>query len=435
MKKYIYFALFFFSFQTIHAQEVGLSFMNGLWQRNQTNPAAFSKNKFVLSLPDVYAGISNSMGSFNDMLIEEADGSYLLEKTKLINQLNDKNMFRAEAAISTIGVGIGGKNWRASLGHQVRINSLLAFPKALAELGFEGNAQFVGETANVAPEFYLDTYSEIAAGFAMKFSKLKVGARIKYLNGIANVMTENNTASLYTDPDYYALTLNTDYRINTSATVPYGGLDEFGNETFNFDVSSLFGGNFGMAFDIGAEYDLTKQLTLSASITDLGFIKWKENVYNNESKGVYTFEGVDAEPILDGDEEFYTNVVDSIGNTFDFVETQEAYSSGLPVRNYLSATYQLNEFFRFGGLIMYERVHGHGMPAFAINAATDLGKIFSFGLVLSRSNMTKTILGANMNLKLGPVQLFALSDNVFAAINPLKNSAFNTRFGLNIAIK
>jgi len=36
----------------------------------------------------------------------------------------------------------------------------------------------------------------------------------------------------------------------------------------------------GLGMDIGATYDLTDRIVLSASLTDLGFIRWNKDVTN-----------------------------------------------------------------------------------------------------------------------------------------------------------
>ena len=58
------------------------------------------------------------------------------------------------------------------------------------------------------------------------------------------------------------------------------GIDEF--------KPSLSG--FGMAFDLGATYQVMPDLMVSAAITDLGFISWS-NTYMASSAGNWTFDG------------------------------------------------------------------------------------------------------------------------------------------------
>ena len=42
-------------------------------------------------------------------------------------------------------------------------------------------------------------------------------------------------------------------------------------------------------------------------------------------------------------------------------------------------------------------------------------------------------LGANLLLQLGPVQLFAATDNIISAFDPLGQNSANGRFGLAVA--
>ena len=417
------------------AQELGLHFMNNAIQQNQTNPAFFTDKKFVLSLPNAYAGFANSVGSVNDLLLEQDNGNYKIDKHNLMSRLGEDNMLRTELSLSAIGFGIGGKRWRASVGHQIRFNSLVRFPKALAELALDGNAKFIDETVNLAPELMLDVYSEIGVGFSYQLAKLTVGGRLKYLNGLANVLTEKKVVSVYTDPEFYALTVNTDYLVNTSASHEYGGMKNFDLDALEFKAGDIFGNNSGFAVDIGAQYEVNERLKVAASLVDLGMIKWKDHVYNNESKGEFTYDGIDVSTALDGDSLSYDNLMDSLTNTFDFVETQNAYRSSLPLKLYLSGQYQLNKWFRAGGLFLLENMNGKNLPAVALSGTAELGSICALGLVVSKSTLSKTSLGLNMNLNLGPIQLIALTDNILGLVNPLNNKSFNTRFGLNIAIQ
>lgn len=76
------------------------------------------------------------------------------------------------------------------------------------------------------------------------------------------------------------------------------GIDEF--------KPSLSG--FGMAFDLGATYQVMPDLMISAAITDLGFINWS-NTYMASSAGSWTFDGF-KNPIYAGGEDTGNNKID-----------------------------------------------------------------------------------------------------------------------------
>ena len=90
-------------------------------------------------------------------------------------------------------------------------------------------------------------------------------------------------------------------------------VDENGNRTERRRISGFdeFKGGlsgFGLAFDLGATYDLTEDLRLSAAITDLGFISWKD-AYQASSAGTWTFDGFE-EDVYAGGLKTETNQID-----------------------------------------------------------------------------------------------------------------------------
>ena len=52
-----------------------------------------------------------------------------------------------------------------------------------------------------------------------------------------------------------------------------------------------------MAFDLGATYKVMDDLTVSAALTDLGFINWK-NAQHASSAGEWEFEGFGKKKFL-----------------------------------------------------------------------------------------------------------------------------------------
>ncbi|NJL75387.1 MAG: hypothetical protein HC892_10500 [Saprospiraceae bacterium] len=97
------------------------------------------------------------------------------------------------------------------------------------------------------------------------------------MNGLNDISTARNDLSIYTDSEIYELTLTGDYQVNTSSLVEYNGLDDLNNVV---DVDELLRGqlltkNQGIALDLGAKITLS-DLTIAASVLDLGFINWKK---------------------------------------------------------------------------------------------------------------------------------------------------------------
>ena len=198
----------------------------------------------------------------------------------------------------------------------------------MLEFFWGGNGQFIDETINIAPRINLMAYQEFGFGVGFNVSEnLSLGTRLKYLIGAGAFYTSNSVVAVHTDPDYYALSADTDYLIHT-AGIPQADLNN--GEFFDFDfASNFFGENRGFAIDLGANLKVGEKLNIQTSILNLGKINWEDNVNTYWSQGSLTFEGLDLQPILDEGELDTEEILDSIGQTFEFEHAQSRFSLSL----------------------------------------------------------------------------------------------------------
>ncbi len=375
--------LSFFCVKT-KAQEMGLYFLDGLWQASQLNPAFVPDERFVFSFPSIALNLHHTASSYNDLHYTDANGKNIFSLDDVLGNMKSRNFARLHANLETIHFSFGGKIWRASLSHAVKFRTQLGYPKALAQLAWNGNEQFVGQTVQIGPDFQSVLYSELAAGFGMDIYKLRLGGRIKLLSGIFDMSTGSNFVTVTTDEEIYQLTFNTDYQINLAALKPYGSLSDF-EPQFGF---SLLGKNPGFGLDLGAAFEINEQLSVSASIIDLGWIKWKTNSQNHTSKGNYTFEGLDVNELVRDDSATFESTIDTLETIFDFQKTSHSYTTMLPGKMYLGASFKVSPMLRLGGVIYTEHYRKHLFKGVALNSSIHLGKIFTAGLVYSIFNRT-----------------------------------------------
>ena len=414
-------------------QELGLHFMQGLWQSSKTNPAFSIKPKIHFSLPSTYYNISHTGAAYNDAVITNEFGENVLDIGAVIDQLEDQNQLFTTVEAETFSFSIGLEKFRLSFHHSMKLNAFLDYPKELVELAWNGNSQFVGQTISVGPDVQAFAYNEFGIGAAMNILGVQAGARLKILTGIGDVSTERTKAEVYTDPDIYQLTFNTDYLINTSGFFTYDGNEgfevDFGDASFN----DIFASNVGTAIDLGASFKF-RNIDISASIVDLGFISWKKNTVNYHSQGTYTYKGVDISGILRDDSISFEGALDSIGEILDFKETNRNYTTMLPTKLYLSAGYTIG-ICDLGGLLYSEVYRGKFYPAFTASARVRFGHILSLGATYGIRYKTFDNLGFNAIVKLGPVQFFGVSDNIISAFRPYDSRNANLRLGLNLLFK
>lgn len=425
--------LFIFCNKAFAQQEMGLSTMN-IWQSSKTNPAYISDHKFTIGLPNIHLNYYNTGGSFNQFVVDYLNEENTIKVGEAINDLSDEgNILRGVSEIETLSVGYRlGKNIQLGFSHSQKTDVFMDFPKTMAKLFFEGNGQYVGETVQLDNDIQLIAYNEFALSGAMRFSKLTAGVKLKFLTGIANASTSNNELGLFTDSDVYQLTLNSDYQLNVSA---FGTVDDLSNFNvgvgkYNFD--EMITKNAGVAIDLGVTFQVNDKLKIGASVLDLGKIKWTENVNNYSSKGSETYDGFDFGQFNNNDSISFSSAIDTLENAFNFRQTSEDFSTTLPLKIYLTGTYQFNEMLRFGGMIYNENYRGQNFSVFAVSANAKLTKLLSVGAVYSGRTDSFVNLGLNFAVKIGPAQLFATTDNILAVVKPYESSNVNLRTGLNL---
>jgi hypothetical protein len=415
--------------------ELGTHFMSNIAQNNLTNPAAFTDNGYKVNvslLPSVYAGFYNSSIAPDDVL-EKRGTSLYFDVEGLIEKMGVNGMhIQTNLNIETFSFSFQVKKWQLSLNHGIRVSSFHSIPKTMLQFAWGGNTQFVGETINIAPTQNLLAYQEFGVGFGYKVSdNLTLGTRLKYLVGIATYQTATSRASIYTDPEYYQLTADTDYLINTGG-LPESDIDQ--GEFLNLEdfEPSLFGGNRGFAIDFGASFDVNEKLNIQTSVLNIGKIEWEEGVHNYWSNGISTFAGLDFQPLFEEGEYNPEAILDTIANTFEFTTSQNGFNTVLPSSFYLSSTYEIIPKLTVGVLLFAQGFQSDLTTAVAVNVKKEIGKLLSIGGQYAYVEGGVNNIGLSTTLRLGPVQIFVTSDNIIPLMNPMRGQNVNMRFGMNL---
>jgi len=314
-------------------------------------------------------------------------------------------------------------------------------PKDIASLMANGTASYVGKNTSMSPELQLTSYLENALGFSYEVTKqLRIGARVKLLNGIVGMRTKASDLNIAVDENYN-ITAAADMRVLTS------GIYDLNQSDYSFSdhVSNYFKNN-GFGLDLGGTYKLTDKITLAASLTDIGQINWKNNTYEytlDKTTAHYTFKGIEATDLLHNNTKPLEAQIDSIKKNFKPVEKQTGtFKSPLPSKMYLSGSFEVTKGFTAGAILFAEKFHGRFGPGLALAMNKNFGKVLSTSLSYTVSNRSYNNFGAGISLNLAPVQIFVVGDNllnipvVLAAkqeLNPYLNSTqvFNVRAGLN----
>jgi len=425
-----------FAAATLQSQtEWGLFSQPDLWQTNRVNPAFWPEQKWTLSLPGIQNTLYFTGPTYGDVIREE-NGEKVFDTDALIEALEEENLVREHLELNTLGFGVRlGKSFGLSFQHLVHFNAYLSYPRNLPRLVWQGNGPFVGQTIELDHDLQLYAYNEFALGGVVGGEGFQLGARAKLLTGLGDVSSQRGKAELYTDTAFYQLTFQADYLLNTSSYFDYQSYNdlELNYDFGQFRLDRLFTSNTGFAFDLGVRVNREKWWA-AASVLDMGAIRWNEEVRNYRAEGEYKFDGLDISNALTGDSVEFEDALDTLRALFSFPPTYETYSTGLPMKACLSAGFQLSEKWRVGGVLFSEWYRNEMFPGFALNAGFHPLKWVDLGASYAVFRNTFTNIGLSASVRLGPVQLYTMADNITAVFRPAGSRYFHLRAGLNLVL-
>lgn len=424
--------LFFLTGISTGQQEVAAWFLKDLHQSQLLNPAwGAGQQGLAISLPGLF--YSTNLPLEPGQLVQKNDADQtVFDIDALLNASEEEDEIISHAQINTLGAGWSLAGFRFSAWHSFKAAQQLLYSKDLIRLGWEGNAAFVGQEVAFGPDLQLTSWSEFGLGISRRLGPVSVGFSAKFLNGIGDVSTPSSLASLYTDDDIYQLRLTTDYRINSSSFLRINEADQLEIASDPLSAIGALSGNTGWAFDIGAIVHVSEKLMLSASIIDIGTVRWDQDVENYLSSGTFSFDGLEFDNIFNRDSLNFQEVIDTLDQIFEFSERSEHYTTAIPARLYAGATFQINESWQFGAVYHSEsfrdkRYHAIGVSAF-YNAFPWLGLGGSW---ITRYGRTDQI-GFQILVQTGPLQIYALTDNMLALLNADQRAVGNARIGFNL---
>ncbi|MFT5997761.1 MAG: hypothetical protein ACI81P_000206 [Neolewinella sp.] len=424
---------------TLAAQDLTTPLLSDTWQATFSNPALYgqAKGRFTVGLPGVSNDLYTENVTYNQLLVNE-NGQRILDLDRLVDLLGERNELRNDFTLETIGVGLRGDRLSFGLYHRLRAFGQVDYPKALVQLAVQGNAQFVGQTVEVAPLGYATSYHELGLGGSYAITdKIHFGARIKYLSGIADVRTSTQgSLQLTTDEDNFALTLDQDLTINTAGTIDYNGFDDI---SINYDLNriqtdDLFSSNNGIAFDLGLFADLGN-IRLQAAANDLGGkVEWTNEVSNFTLSGVTSFSGLDILAQVLEDSLSFNTALDSLQVTFEPTESNTPYTTKLGGVFLIGGEYDVTDRITAGLLLVRYNREVNPETAFAITARYKVLDQLTVGFNYNARREAAANFGGHLVAHLGPVNLLASTDNLLTVFSQKDNSRASVRLGASISI-
>jgi hypothetical protein len=259
-----------------------------------------------------------------------------------------------------------------------------------------------------------------------------VGAKVKFLAGKANISSKSLNSSIFTSDEAFEWTLKSDIHVNSSL---HPGLTS-NNQDFKFGEYFFNGKNKGLALDLGATYKYDDNITITASVLDIGFIRWKENPKNYKNQNnEWTFAGIDVDEFIgESDsiiEEKIDNTVDSLIDKFDIQETNDKYTTWLTTTFYVGGTYELTSVDQVGLLFRNEVFAKRLRTSVSASYQREINEHFMASASWSLVNRNMANFGLGFTVKFQPFLFYFATDNVPAMFVADKMKFANVHFGIN----
>lgn len=446
MKKYILGTLLMAMSFAANAQfNLGMHQFTGVPQSNYTNPALLPQSRFFIALPSVYVNYWNPTFVLDDIIKEVGDSS-MLDFSKLYN----------ERPGGTFGFNIEQQSELFQLGFRIKKKTFISFgvyqglqtgvrlPVDLLRLAQEGTTSAYFQNNPISLDnidLNIQSYVAYHMGFGREINKkLTVGGRVKLINGLVGTNTEYARGKIYWDSDSVRVT--SDLRYNTAGFARldqslgiFGG-DSVRNLATGFNVNEWFptSGNTGLAFDFGFTYKPIKKLVLSFSATDLGSINWTQSLRSYVSEeNEFTYEGGQ---ITVGDESGdgpFDGITDSLLSGLNIQEEAgKAFTTRMNSRYIVSASYELLPNTFVGGIYSRNLYFNESFDAFTAFAQFKIWNILFLRGNYTVSQGTFDNLGGALAVKVGPLQIYTVADNLLALNNQGNVSSLNVRVGANL---
>jgi hypothetical protein len=411
------------------AQDNTLYLIPEIPQANQLNPAYFRLCRVYVELPVIASmriNIRNTGFGFHDV-IEPGTGAesdiYFISLPKLEKHLKKINYSQVSTDVNLLGFGFGLKEWYLTFGIQNHSDGLLTYPQnlllikderlmATSQLNKPVDLSSLGSEVTIWNSIGLSAAREIGQG-------LKIGIRVKYLQGMANAITRHTSFLVNPIADPVGLQGNLRSDLNSSFPVivgfhPSGMVNrlDFNNWLDNFAGDYIFNRNRGVSFDAGVVYDYNDKTEISASITDLGFIRWKKNSNRFRSSGAFFFSDTTLLRFraIDGNINLIRAVRDSVSASV--TSASKPYTTLTPIKLFGGVTRVISPNLRAGAMTRIEIYDLHIMPSFTLSLNYTPVAFLAASVSYTMMNNKFNQVGAGIALGNRVVQFYLTADNI-----------------------
>ncbi len=310
-----------------------------------SNPGAAISFEKHIGIPFL-SGFSVSAGSsgISTYDIFQEGGDINTRIRDAIFSLDNKDSFVVNQQLELASFGWKSKftNNYYSAGLYQETDVIAYFPKDLAILAYEGNANFlnvpfqfsdVSVAAEVISVYHFGINKEIS-------KKLRVGGRAKLYMSIVNINSTDNEGFFITRTTPEGPNLLQHQVQDALVTANTSGLRSFVDDNAGAGKAvgrAILSNNLGVGFDVGATYTIDDHWTATASVIDVGAIFHTKDLKNYRLSGSYTTDGIELEfpDVLNGEDltDYWQNLEDEFDENLPYEDSlQTSYTTWRPTK-------------------------------------------------------------------------------------------------------
>lgn len=312
----------------------------------------------------------------------------------------------------------------------VNSHSMFSLPLDFFDLVKKGPSGTTGKTYMIDDLHILtNNYIDVGVGHAREITdRLSAGAKVKTYIGIGAMDVNISKLHISMQPDKWEIASAASLNVYADGVVAETESDENGDYFSGINSDSFRIGGIGVGLDLGATYEPMDNLTLSASILDLGFITWGSAIKAQTRTNQFEFDGFDNLSFMDDNENDPNSIDNQFEELFDDlteltrmnVEPEESrYRYSIPTTMILGMDYQMPFYQRLSvGLMLYTKFNKYNPWSegrFAVNYSP--ADFFSMTVNYGVSKYGHSM-GWVLNLNPGPINLYFGTDNMIGNVTP-----------------
>lgn len=280
-----------------------LYFIENMPYRHTLNPSFQPTQDFYVSVPTlsyIHLNIGNNSLTLKNIFQNNTEGNtvYFLnpdgDKDYFYNTLQPVTLLNVDTKISLLGAGLRMYDSYFTLDISQRVSSQLYLPKDFFRFALYLTPDIDNNIFDFRHlDFSAQTYTDVSFGISYTFNRrLNFGGKLRLLVGNNNKSFSHSKFDVSANIEEWNISGNGELKSS-------GGdhLDVYENfDSIRYSSNGIKGfatiAGMGAGLDAGMSYRITKHLTFSTAITDVGAIRWKKNTTNTKYNLDYTFTGV-----------------------------------------------------------------------------------------------------------------------------------------------